>query len=220
MQTSVINCSLPLNDDKLENSSDSCIFLAVSAKSLNSCFIALCQSNNSSKGHDIFELVGSSFSPTLFLLTVLEDPQIEYTFSLWLSKLLIPTSFHWTLVSCVHFLCFIFSPSIHPKMTLTSSKLKLKTSFWLKHPVTSCNIKNTYLMKKLLFGNYCAQATKQTLILIRWYIWSKPGKKFCHHFDRYATKKLPYQWPLLFRWRFLNNQREDLSNEMTEHWIL
>ena len=132
MQTSAMNCSLLLNANKSEKSPESWIFLAASAISFNSFFIALCQSNISSIGQDTMELVWAAFSSICFLLTVLENSHAQFPCSVCLINALAPESWHLTLRLSLQLFCIsdTFTPSIQANTTFTSAKIKL---VWFSH---------------------------------------------------------------------------------------
>ena len=119
MQTSAMNCSLLLNEDRLEKSPESCMLLAASVISFNSLLMALCQSRISSIGWNSVEMIASQFSSIYFLLPTPEDSQAQCLFTLWHAKVGAPESWQQALELSSHLLhiSYNFVPSIQEKIT-------------------------------------------------------------------------------------------------------
>ena len=203
MQTSAMNCSLWLNEDRLEKSPECWMLLAASVISFNSLLMALCQSRISSIGWNSVERVASQFSSIYFLLPILEDSHAQCPFMLWHPKVGAPESWHQALELSSQLLHVSdnFAPFIQEKITFINRSLSQLVQV---HPKKiNCQI-YPHLPKKFLFWDYLTQALVHILMLIRWYRGRKPRKKLCHHINRNAAQKLPCQWGLLFKWKLLD----------------
>lgn len=191
IQTSAINCSLLLNVDRPEKSLDSWIFLAASAISFNSLFIALCQCNISSTGRFIMNSVWKKSDSEKSILPLLED--LQALFSLSIGQNDAPTSecgclwySEWSSRLLRFFLIFFLS--IQLKMILIIEKSKSVTSYETENYIIShSHLKWSHLLKKLLFRDYSPEPITHVQVLIRWYRGWKPRKKLCHHIYRNAA---------------------------------
>jgi len=131
MQTSAMNWNLSLKADRLVKSPECCIFLASTAISLNSFFIALCQSNISSIGCVPVVSETSIIDSECFLFPVVVDSQAQFTFSTWWVNDL---ELHWTWewFTQVSIVLMLLLPSIQEKTTFNKqeyNKIKIYYSY-------------------------------------------------------------------------------------------
>ena len=127
MQTSAIKCSLSLNSNKSENSSFSCIFLAASAISLSSVFIALCHNNISSIGQLRSESAVELLNLTRFLFPVCDDSQAQDVLLAWPNEAhAVESMLHSKAESQLVGGLSTFGPSIQVKMTFIKQLIKHK----------------------------------------------------------------------------------------------